>query len=70
MTREEFREGILDMLEAIKDPNDDIHRIVKEFHELGAELGQYDQVLGVKVTAIVDTIQSLIDHVKTRGEVS
>jgi hypothetical protein len=68
MDREEFRAGILDALEAMKDPNDEIHQMVPEGRALADELRPFDPIMATKVDAIADSIQSLFDYIKSRGE--
>lgn len=69
MDKQEFREGMLDAIEAMKDPDDEIHKMVPEGRELANELRPFDPVLATKVDNIADSIQGLIDYIKSRAEV-
>lgn len=68
MTKDEFRAGLLDAFEAMKDPNDEIHKVVPEGREISNELRPFDPVLATKVDNICDSIQDVIDYFRLKSE--
>jgi hypothetical protein len=69
MNKEEFHAGISETLEALKDPDNEVHEILTEGRKLAADLEPFDLVLSMKVDNIVTAIQDLFDYVKLRGEI-
>lgn len=59
---------MFDAIEAMKDPNDDIHEILTGLRREAIELADHDRVLASKVTALTDSFDDLISYVKSRAE--
>lgn len=70
MDREEFRAGILEAFEAVKDPNDEIHTISKEPRDLADELRPHDPVLAAKLDNIALAIEDFVGYIKSKAEVT
>lgn len=68
MNKAEFREGMMDALEAMKDPHDEIHQMVPEGRALANDLRPFDPTLAMKVDAIATAMQDMIDYIKTKSE--
>ena len=68
MNKEEFREGMMDAFEAMKDPGDEIHQMVPEGRALANDLRPFDPTLAMKVEAIANAMQDMIDYIKTKSE--
>ena len=62
MTKEEFLEGVNEMLADFNDPNGEIHEIKTTFSELSKELAEHDPVLGAKILAVSIAIQAVGDY--------
>jgi hypothetical protein len=67
MTKEEFLEGIKDMVADFDNPNGEIHGIKAEFEELAVEVGEHDPLLVGKFRAVVTAIEDIGSYVKSRA---
>ncbi len=68
MTKDEFLEGIGDMVQDMADPRGDWQAIVTEGSEISAELKRFDPVLAQKFDAIVASISDFGAYVKDKAE--
>lgn len=68
MNKEDFRAGILEAIEDMKNPEGDFNKMIAEGRDLAGELNTYDPKLGDKVLAIVASIEDLGAYIRSRGD--
>ena len=68
ITREEFREGLEELVEDFNDPDGSLPRAIADGKVAAEEVMPYDPILAAKITTIVSSIEDFISYAKTRAE--
>lgn len=68
MTKEDFRMGILEAIEDMKNPNNDFAKAEIEGAAIVAEIHEHDPVLAQKFQCLVDSMVNISTYIKSRGE--
>lgn len=68
MTKDEFRNGLKEMLSDVVDPNGDFAEMNDGFVALANELSEHDPVLADKFMGVSRSVSDIVDYVRTRIE--
>lgn len=68
ITKQEFMDGIKEMILDIDDPHGEFSVLAKEFADIESDIMEHDPVLASKFGNVVAAVQEMGRYVKSRAE--
>ena len=68
MTKDEFRQCIINAVEDMNDPNSDFSHIINEGTDVIDDIKAHDPVLAQKFGNVLLALHDVCDYIKTRAE--